>query len=67
MLDVHARVGNRRRQTVAPDLEGEAWKLSLNGIGKLLDELHGLLVSMRLRERRRARDVREQEGGSGLA
>ena len=60
------RIGHSEHERVADRLHVlaiDAWKLRLNGIRELLHELHGLLVSMRLCERRKARDVREQEGG----
>ena len=63
------RVGHSEHERVADRLHVlavDAWKLRLNRIRELLDELHGLLVSMRLRERRKACDVGEQEGGFGV-
>jgi hypothetical protein len=62
-------IGHSEHERVADRLHVlavDAWKLSLNGIRKLLHELHRLLVSMRLRERGKARDVREQEGRLGV-
>jgi hypothetical protein len=62
-------IGHPQHERIADRLHvlaGDAWKLRLNGIRELLHELHGLLVSMRLGERREACDVREQEGGFGV-
>jgi hypothetical protein len=43
----------------------DAWELRLNRIRELLDQLHGMLVSVRLRKRRKARNVGEQKSGFG--
>ena len=62
-------IGHSEHEGVADGLHVlavDAWKLRLNATRERLHELHGLLVSMRLRERREARDVREQEGGFGV-
>ena len=63
------RFGYSEHQRIADRLDvlaADAWKLRLNGSGELLHELHGLLVSMRLRERGEARNVREQESCLGV-
>jgi hypothetical protein len=63
------RVGHPEHQRISDRLDvlaADAWKLRLNGSGELLHELDRLLVSMRLRERGEARDVREQESGLGV-
>ena len=62
-------VGHSQHERVADCLHVlavDAWELSLNDIRELLHELHGMLVTMRLRERRKARDVREQESCFGF-
>jgi len=62
-------IGHSQHERIADRLHVlavHAWKLRLDGIRELLHELHGLLVSMRLGERREACDVREQEGGFGV-
>src|SRR5262249_17829957 len=43
-------------------LAADARELRLDGGCELFDELHGLLVSVRFRQRSEAGDVREQEG-----
>jgi len=45
----------------------DTWKLHSDRLGELLHELQGLLVSMRLRQRRKACDVGEEEGCFGIA
>jgi hypothetical protein len=59
-------IGHSQHERVADRLHVlavDAWELRLNGVRELLHELHGLLVSMCLRKRRKACDVGEQEGG----
>jgi hypothetical protein len=63
-------VGHAQHERVADCLHilaVDAWELRLNDIRELLHELHGMLVTMRLSERRKAGDVGEQEGRLGFA
>jgi hypothetical protein len=63
-------VGHSEHERVADRLyilAVDAWEFRLNRIRELLDQLHRMLIAMRLRERRKAGDVGEQEGGFGVA
>ena len=60
-----ARVGHSEHERVADGLDVLAtngWELRLNDRREVVDELHCVLVSVGLGERREARDVRKQEG-----
>ena len=64
------RIGHSKHERVADRLDVLAVDLRqrlLNDTRKVFDELNGLLVSVRLRKRREAGDVRKQEGRSGIA
>jgi hypothetical protein len=62
-------IGHSQHERVADRLHVlavDAWEFRLNDIRELLHELHGMLVSMRLRKRRKAGDVGEQKGRFGF-
>src|SRR5262245_22379073 len=68
--DCIAGIGNSEHERVADRLDVlavEARKLHPNRIGELVHELYGVLVSMRLRQRGKARDVGKEEGCFDIA
>ena len=62
-------VGHSQHERVADCLHVlavDAWEFRLHDIRELLYELHGMLVTVRLRKRRKASDVGEQKSCVGF-